>query len=314
MPTIATVIIAAYQAETFVAQAVRSALDQTLRDIEVIVVDDGSRDDTAAVARAAAGDDARFQLVVRSSNGGVAAARNVGLEMASGRWIAVLDADDTFAPERLEKLIAAAEARDADLLADNITLVGGTRTLAFDIPERFARTAVGAVQFIALDTPGLETLPTGFMKPVMRRAFLERFALRYPEGIVSGEDFDLYLRALMRGARLFMIGESYYRALVRADSLSRANPALNDAALMRSLDGLIVDARDVGRPDAERMLRRRAHDLSAYGEYCRLSDALRRRRVVDGMRSFARLARGSYVWRRLGLAAGRRVRPWVATP
>ena len=309
MPTIATVIIAAYQAERFVAEAVRSALDQTLRDIELIVVDDGSRDDTAGVARAAAGGDPRFNLVVLPSNRGVAAARNVALDAATGRWIAVLDADDTFAPERLEKLIAAAEARNADLLADNVTLIdqAGRTSLAFDVPRRYGRTALDAVHFIALDTPGLDTLPTGFMKPLMRQAFLERHDLQYPSDVVSGEDFDLYVRALVRGARLFVVPGAYYRALVRPDSLSRANPEINDAALLRSLEGLIADADTMGRPDVARMLGRRARDLSAYGEYSRLSDALHRRQVGPAIRSFGRLAGNSYLWRRFGLAARRRV-------
>jgi len=315
MPAIASVIIAAYNAEAFIGAAVQSALRQTMRDLEVLVIDDGSCDGTAPMAVAAAAGDPRFRLFVRPVNAGVSAARNVALREAHGRWIAVLDADDTFAPDRLERLIDAAEALDADLLADNITLVypDARTAAAFAIPLRDMRRPLDARRFIALDTPGLETLPAGFIKPIMRRAFLNRFDLRYPEDICSGEDFDLYVRCLVRGARLFVVPESYYLALVRPDSLSRAHPERNNAALMRSLQTLIADAVQLGNRGAARMLSRRAHDLSSYGEYSRLSAALHARRFVDAVRIFRRLARGSYLWRRFGMAARRRGMPRATT-
>lgn len=304
-----SVVIAAHNAEAFIGKAVRSALDQTLRDIEVFVVDDGSRDHTATVALAEAAGDARFLLLSLAANGGAAAARNAALAVARGRWIAVLDADDAFLAERLERLVAAAEATDADLLADNITLLhaDGREEAAFTIPARRAREPLDVRTFVALDSPGLETLPVGFMQPLMRRAFLERYELRYPEDIYSGEDFDLYVRCLLRGARLLFVDESYYRALIRPDSLSRADPERNNAALRRSLEHLISDALACGNRGAARMLARRARDLELYGEYSRLSDALHHRRFVDAARLLRRLLPQPYTWRRFSMAARRRI-------
>ncbi len=309
MPVVVSVIIAAYNAEAFIAEAVRSALAQTLADIEVLVVDDGSRDRTLDVAREAAAGDPRCRLFEQPRNSGVAAARNVALREARGRWIAVLDADDTYLRERLERLVAAAERTGADLLADDITLVDadGRTALAFAIKKRDENVVVDARRFVALDTPGLENLPAGFMKPLMRRECLERFGIRYPEDISVGEDFDVYVRCLLHGARLFFVHASYYRALVRLDSLSRANPKSNNEALLRSLDRLTAEAQRLRRPDVARMLARRAHDLAAYHEYSRLSDALHHRRPAEAIQLFTRLARGSYVWRRFGMAARRRV-------
>ncbi|HEY5350304.1 MAG TPA: glycosyltransferase family 2 protein [Candidatus Lustribacter sp.] len=308
-PVIVSVIIAAYDAEAFVGAAVRSALDQTLPDIEVIVIDDGSRDRTAPVAAAAAMGDPRFRLFTQPVNAGVAAARNVGLRAARGRWIAVLDADDTFAPNRLERLIASAEALGADLLADNITLLypDARTATGFAIGPRDARRPLDARRFIALDRPGLEPLPTGYMQPVMRRAFLERCDLRYPEDVACGEDFDLYVRCLLRGARLFIVPESYYRALVRPGSLSRTHQEQNMATIMHSNATLIPEALRLGDRGAARMLARRARDLRSYAEYSRLSDALHRRRFVDAARVFCRLGARAYTWRRFGMAARRRI-------
>jgi succinoglycan biosynthesis protein ExoO len=308
VPIVASIIIAAYDAEAFVADAVRSALQQTLRNIEVLVVDDGSRDDTARAVLAAADGDPRLRLLVQPVNAGVAVARNVALHEARGRWVAVLDADDTFLPDRLERLIETAEALNADLLADEITLIfPGTETSkAFAIPARYMGRPMSARSFIALDTPGLETLPAGFVHPIMRRSFLVRFKLQYPPDISCGEDFDLYVRCLLRGGRLFFVAESYYCALVRANSLSRADPERNNEALMRSMARLIAEARRLGDLGAARMLMRRANDMSAYDEYSRLSDALHRRRLVEACRVFLRLFTCSYTWRRFGMAARRR--------
>ncbi|RVT96747.1 glycosyltransferase family 2 protein [Rhodovarius crocodyli] len=108
-----SVVIPAFQAEATVAVAVRSALLQTEPRLEVILVDDGSSDDTVGRAMAAAGEDRRL-TVLRQANAGVAAARNAGLRLARGEYIAFLDADDRWVPQALE-VHAAAFAMDPGL-------------------------------------------------------------------------------------------------------------------------------------------------------------------------------------------------------
>jgi glycosyltransferase involved in cell wall biosynthesis len=96
-PTISAVI-PAYNAEKYVAAAIESALAQTIPPSEIVVVDDGSKDGTAGVAsRVAPG-----VKVLRQPNGGPAAARNTGIRNSTGEWIAFLDADDTWVPNKLE--------------------------------------------------------------------------------------------------------------------------------------------------------------------------------------------------------------------
>jgi glycosyltransferase involved in cell wall biosynthesis len=95
-----SVVIPAYNAERFMPRCLGSVFAQTLKPEEVIVVDDGSTDDTAAVA---AGLGAR---VISQPNGGIAASRNTGIRNASGEWLAFLDADDMWAPTKLERQAA----------------------------------------------------------------------------------------------------------------------------------------------------------------------------------------------------------------
>jgi glycosyltransferase involved in cell wall biosynthesis len=103
---LASVVIPAYNAEQFLERTLRSALQQTYSNLEVIVVDDGSTDRTRGIAEAIAATDARVQIV-SVPNGGVAKARNTGLNKATGEFVAFLDADDLWHPTKIELQVAA---------------------------------------------------------------------------------------------------------------------------------------------------------------------------------------------------------------
>ena len=98
-----SVVIPAFNASKHVHAAIESCLGQTLTNIEILVVDDGSVDATAAIVRRYAGDP-RMKLIELATNRGVSGARNVAINHATGTWIATLDADDTMTDERLEVL------------------------------------------------------------------------------------------------------------------------------------------------------------------------------------------------------------------
>jgi glycosyltransferase involved in cell wall biosynthesis len=108
--SLVTVIVPAYNAQGTIAHTLQSACGQTYRSLEIIVVDDGSTDDTAAIAREFARHDARV-LLVQQPNGGVAAARNRALSLAQGKYIAPLDADDLWHPTKIAKQVARFQER-----------------------------------------------------------------------------------------------------------------------------------------------------------------------------------------------------------
>lgn len=115
MPRV-SVVIPAYNARNTIMETLRSVLNQTLRDIEVIVVDDGSTDETVELVRAVAATDSRIRLF-SIANSGVAGARNKGLQEAGSTFVAPLDADDLWRPEKLERQLALIES------APSVTLV-----------------------------------------------------------------------------------------------------------------------------------------------------------------------------------------------
>jgi len=103
-----SVIIPSYNCGSYLAEAIQSALGQTRPPFEVIVVDDGSTDDSLETARSFGPP----VQVVSQPNSGVSRARNRAIELASGDWLAFLDADDVWVPEKLERQLSAVEGRD----------------------------------------------------------------------------------------------------------------------------------------------------------------------------------------------------------
>lgn len=113
-----SVIIPCYNAEKYLRQCLDSVAAQTLKDIEVICVDDGSSDTTMDILREFQQKDDRFKIITQN-NAGAGAARNNGLRRAEGEYLSFLDADDFFEPEMLEKAFAAAEKERADFVVYN---------------------------------------------------------------------------------------------------------------------------------------------------------------------------------------------------
>src|SRR5688500_10000211 len=104
-----TVIVPAFNAEAWIGETLQSVAAQSWPALEILIVDDGSTDGTAAIAEAFCAGEPRARLI-RQPNGGVAAARNRGLAEAKGEWIAPIDADDIWHPARVEKMVKAALA------------------------------------------------------------------------------------------------------------------------------------------------------------------------------------------------------------
>jgi succinoglycan biosynthesis protein ExoO len=220
-----SIIVPAHNAAHFVGYAISSALSQTHKDIEIMVVDDGSTDDTSAVVEALQQTDPRIVLLKTPRALGPAGARNVALAHATGDWIALLDSDDEFVPDRLEKLLRIAEARGLDALADGLELMDfDTRTRlgpAFDPAWLKEETPISLSYLLARDWPGKSRYRAfGLMKPIMKKAFLDRHKISYAEQFNLAEDLLLYCDLIISGARFGLTVEVMYKYYVRRSSIS----------------------------------------------------------------------------------------------
>ena len=110
-----SVIIPVYNAEKHLEECIRSILSQTLREIEIICVDDGSTDSSVEILTRLSKEDSRL-IIVRQENAGAGAARNHGIQLARGKYLSFLDADDFFDPHMLERAFEKAEAEQAELV------------------------------------------------------------------------------------------------------------------------------------------------------------------------------------------------------
>lgn len=230
------VILAAYNAAATLQRAVRSALAQP-HTREICIVDDASQDGTAALAEDLARDHARVKVIRFTANTGPSAARNAAIAATTAPWIAILDADDFMDSGRLERMHQV--SADADFVADELI-----RVVDGDAPAapgwRPTGQDVGFAAFVRgnLGRVGAP-LDLGFVKPLIRRPFLERHTLRYREDMRLGEDYELYARALALGARFRLTPPAGYFSVERAGSLSKDHSE-HDLRLLRDCDAGIA--------------------------------------------------------------------------
>lgn len=221
------VVIAAKNAAATIGRAVRSALRER-QVAEVIVVDDASTDITSEAALAANDGSGRLQIVRLEENRGPAFARNRAIARSSAPLIAILDADDFFLEGRFERLL---DADGWDFIADNIVFIDARCASIEPVVPEFAAEPrlLDLVSFIEgnVSRRGASRGEIGFLKPVVSRAFLDRHDLRYNEELRLGEDYDLYLRALAKGASYRVVHCCGYGAVVRPDSLSGRHRTLD---------------------------------------------------------------------------------------
>lgn len=258
------IIIAAKNAADTIETAIFSALREEQVG-EVVVVDDGSSDDTAAAAERADDGSGRMKIVRFDRNRGPAGARNHAIAISSSPLIGILDADDFFFPGRFRSLLAA---EDWDFVADNIAFVD-----AETAPEAHLKLSRFQPRPLFLDLAafvegniskrGVRRGEIGFLKPIMRRSFLEAHGLRYNEDLRLGEDYDLYARALAKGARYKIIHSCGYGAVVRGNSLSGSHRTA-DLKRLYEADRAILTERGLTNAAADALRRHESHVRARY--------------------------------------------------
>ncbi|GLZ76527.1 hypothetical protein Afil01_13340 [Actinorhabdospora filicis] len=230
MPPLVSVIVPAYNSETTIGACISSALEQTigLADVEVIAVDDGSTDGTGASLDAFAARHPDAMRVVHQENtGGPSVPRNVGLDLAQGKYVFFLDADDRLGPEALERMVGMAEEHSSDVVLGKMVGVDG-RGVATTM---FTRNTPRADLFRSRIYWTLSPLK------LFRRDFLESLALRFPVGQHYGEDQPFTARAYLN-ARVISVLADYdcYYAGKGALSVNSASVATR----LTSLDGMLT--------------------------------------------------------------------------
>jgi glycosyltransferase involved in cell wall biosynthesis len=236
-PPLFSVVIPAHNAEDTLAQTLDSVLIQTYQRFEIIVVDDGSTDATVAVATAADGDHVR---VVSQENRGVSAARNAGIQLARGRWVSFIDADDLWLPHYLARV-------NESLKADPEAGLVFTDAWVYDESAKRIRRQPMMARRRPTERPPAE--PEAFFSMLLGGNFVYTSATAsrevldqvggYDEALTHAEDYDLWLRISAAGHRaVYAPGPlALYRVRGRKESLSsdRLNMARSELQVLRRL-------------------------------------------------------------------------------
>lgn len=196
-----SVVIPTFNRVEVVGEAIESVLHQTHSSVEVIVVDDGSTDSTVDHLKQSYGADERV-LVIAAEHGGVSSTRNVGIEAATGEYLAFLDSDDLMRPTKLELQLAALEDRDCDAVLTRQCIEAGGAPL----PDRIMRQA------------GYEDAV--YHMSILLRARDARAVGGFDVGIALGEDLDFAFRLALHGLTISAIDEQLVVRRYHGDNLS----------------------------------------------------------------------------------------------
>jgi len=221
-PIRATIVVPTYNAEDTLARALRSTLDQTMRNIEVIVVDDASVDSSWDLISAMLRADPRLRAIRNKRNCGKPIGMNRAIALARGDWLAVLDADDWFNVDRLAALVALAEARHADMAADNQVFFDAAagKVVGTAWPQRKTDWALSFDDFL-IGSNAYRTFNLGMLKPVLRMEFIRRTSLSYEQQARNGQDFFYLLQFFLSGGKAVVTDTAYYHYTQPFGAISR---------------------------------------------------------------------------------------------
>ena len=287
-----SVVMANWRGAEFLPAAIASVLGQSHGDLELIVADDASDDDSAAIVRDAATRDPRVVLIAMPRNGGPSAARNAALDRARGDWIAIADSDDLMHPDRLARMLAAAGELAADVVADDMVYFGempgtGGRTLLQPLALTGPK-EITAADFVAANAGRADWPPLGYVKPLIRRGVLGD--LRYDPAVRVGEDYDFVLRLLLGGPSLWLLPDPTYLYRRHDASLSHRLSVAALEPLLAAHDRLDADvvSRGLETPELRAAMDTRRRDLLTQLGYERLVQDVKGRDAVAVAAALAR--------------------------
>ena len=185
-----SVIVPFYNVEDLLDDCLASIAAQTVTDLQVIMVDDGSTDSSAAVAASRAAADPRFTLL-QVANGGPGHGRNCGVELATGEYLAFVDGDDVLPPHCYERLLHALEASGSDFISGQVQRIGPLGITQSGLHAKAIKGRRTGTHIRA--TPSL-FYDVSVWNKLFRRSFWDAHDLRYPEGVVW-EDIQVMTKA-----------------------------------------------------------------------------------------------------------------------
>ncbi|MGX3043797.1 glycosyltransferase family 2 protein [Helicobacter sp. T3_23-1056] len=217
-----SIIIPIYNVERYLPKCLDSVCNQTYKDLEIICVNDCSPDDSLEICQRYATKDSRIRIVDREQNGGLSAARNSGLEVASGEYVYFIDSDDWIDLDYIEKMVAMIQKHSVDMVCNvNVFKVTRNGFIEHICPHSQKKDPEG--EFVDKIT-AINNNQTMIPCHLYRKQFLEKYKLRFLEGYIHEDEIFHHISKIHLDKLFVFYGPTYYY-LQRNDSImsSRKN-------------------------------------------------------------------------------------------
>lgn len=292
-----SIIVPVYNAEKYLGYTISSMIQQSYQNLEIILVNDGSKDQSLGICRNYAAIDPRIR-VIDMPNGGVSAARNRGLQEAAGEYVQFVDSDDVIHVDMTKKLVEAMETYQTDIVICGFWIIELDEKLEKRGMTLFSSRCLGRecvltkdmffqnMAFILWNSSLLE----GPCNRLYRRKVIEKHQLQFPADLSLGEDFCFNMDYFRDINGVVFLDEPYYYYLkTGSDSLTgcyRANLFDNQLYLVQRFEKLLKDYGEIGK-EQERQL---AHYMTAkavqavenfFRKECTLELAEKKRRIAE---------------------------------
>ena len=217
-----SLIVPVYKVRNYIADTIRSIINQDYRDFELVLVDDGSPDDSAVIAESLLQNSDLVYTIIHTENHGVSAARNTGLENSKGQFVIMVDADDRIMPSFLSNYVTLVQNYPGcDIYSTSFTVLKGEQ--AIEQPK----TATPIVEYAAEDAQiSFYHRSPRFLLPTLMysKSFLDKYDIRFDESVRFSEDVQFIWRTLaLNTKRVVHSSESGYHYILHEGSTMTAS-------------------------------------------------------------------------------------------
>lgn len=212
-----SVIITTYNSELYIRKCLNSVLTQNYTNLEIIIVDDNSQDNTVSIIENTI--DSRIQLYNNKENKGPAYSRNLAINKCSGTWISILDSDDWIDPERILEFIKIQNENEVDVILDNMHFIHDGSKIPFSNKFKDVNLNINTpIKEIYLDE--FLKFDLAILQPFFKSSFIKANKILYPEEIRYSEDFIFMMECFKYEARVILTSKPLYFYRIRKGSLT----------------------------------------------------------------------------------------------
>lgn len=234
-----SIIVPIYNVERYLRRCINSLLKQSYQNIEIVMVDDCSSDNSGAIAKEYSEQYPDICVYLKQSqNGGLAKTRNAGINRSQGEWLSFVDSDDWVHRDFIKELLETAQAGSFDIVVSDLLYV-------YDNGKRKEANTLGAITDAASQKEKVALLRNHACTRLIRKSFLIQSGLTFPEHLRRGEDMGIMVPLLTKTNKIGILNKALYYYYQRENSISNKNTNI-DLSFYPEAVALIKNNSDTG--------------------------------------------------------------------